>query len=294
MERNGNMITLHIYRKSIVKSNYYTDSRPLPVQVDGYHICDMKPGDYTAVYITPGTHKIFIKIPGLLSDPVIKEFTVEENTTDIYVSFRGIMGKYIHAMMFEPARYNLAEFSSLPGNMARVTFRSEDIDLKSFIWYMVTIDDQAVGTMDGKHPELTVNVPKGKHRITFESLFEVGYTWLDVREDNLYVPVNNCSIVGVLTPPNNPVNPGRQIKCVLTRLSQVRGCACSTKITLDTNINFNLKNGETKTMLISEGRHSLVLKANRVNIQEFIVPANCSEIDILIENIDNIKSITAK
>jgi len=44
----------------------------------------------------------------------------------------------------------------------------------------------------------------------------------------------------------------------------------------------------------SEGIHSLVLKANRINVQQFIVPANCSEIDILIDNMDDIKSITAR
>ncbi len=108
------------------------------------------------------------------------------------------------------------------------------------------------------------------------------------------MPVNDCRIVSVLTPPNNTVNPGRQIKCVFTRISQVRGCAASTKITLDTNNTFSLKNGETKAVFISEGSHSLMLKANKINVQQFIVPDNCSEIDILIDNMDDIKSITAK
>ena len=288
------MIRLHIYRKNIVHSNYYSDARPMPVFVDGYHICDMKPADYTAVYVTPGTHKIVVKVPVLLSNTLTKEFTVEANTTDVYVAFRGRMGKYISSKIFEPAQYNLAEFSSAPGIMAKVTFRSEDMSLKHFIWYAVSIDDQTVGIMDGKHPELALNVPKGKHRVTFESLFEIGYTWLDIREDCLYVPVNDCKIVSVLTPPDNPVNSNRQIKCVFTRESRVRGCACSTKITLDTNINISLRNGETKTVFISGGRHTLVLKANKINVREFIVPDNCSEIDILIDNMDDIISITAK
>ena len=37
-----------------------------------------------------------------------------------------------------------------------------------------------------------------------------------------------------------------------------------------------------------------MLKANKVNIKDFIIPDNCSEIDILIDNLDDIKSITAK
>ncbi len=37
------MITLHLYRKRIVKGNYYADARPMGVFVDDYHICDMNP-----------------------------------------------------------------------------------------------------------------------------------------------------------------------------------------------------------------------------------------------------------
>ena len=288
------MITLHLYRKSITRNNYYVDSRPMGVFVDGYHVCDMKPADYMAVYITPGTHKIVIKVPVLISNTLTKEFTVDANTTDIYVAFAGRMGKYLSPKIFEPAQYNMAEFSSVPGNTTKVTIRCEDIALKHFIWYTVSIDDQGVGIMDGNNPEMVLNVPRGKHRVTFESLFDVGYSWLDVRDDDLYVVVDDCKVIGVLTPPAKPANPNRQIKCVFTRPNQFRGCAASTKITLDTNINFKLKNGETKAVFISEGVHSLVLKANRINIQQFIVPANCNEIDILIDHLDEIKSITAK
>ncbi len=288
------MITLHLYRKNIIHDNYYVDRRPMGVFVDGYHICDMKPSDYTAVYVTPGAHKIVVKVPVLISNTLTKEFTADANTTDVYVAFAGRMGKYISPKIFEPAQYNMAEFSSMPGNTTKVTFRCEDIALKHFIWYTVNIDDRAVGIMDGKNPELVLNVPRGKHRITFESLFDVGYSWLDVRDDDLYVVVNDCKAVCVLTPPAKPANPGRQVKCVFTRPSQFSGCAGSTKVTLDTNIYFKLKNGESKTMYISEGIHSLVLKANRINVQQFIVPANCSEIDILLENLEDIKSITAK
>lgn len=98
------MITLHIYRKKIIKDNYYANTKPIPVFVDGYYICDMKPGDYTAVYVIPGTHKIDMKVPGLLSSPLTKEFTVAENNTDVYVAFRGRMGKWIEPMIFEIAQ----------------------------------------------------------------------------------------------------------------------------------------------------------------------------------------------
>ncbi len=154
------MITLHLYRKNIVRDNYYADSRPMPVFVDDYHICDMKPADYTAVYVTPGTHKNVVKVPVLISNTLTKEITVDANTTDVYVAFAGRMGKYISPKIFEPALYNKVEFTGVPGAVSKVTFRSEDIALKHFIWYMVTIDDQAVGTMDGKNPELALNVPK--------------------------------------------------------------------------------------------------------------------------------------
>ena len=74
----------------------------------------------------------------------------------------------------------------------------------------------------------------------------------------------------------------------------VKGCAASTKIRIDTNIDLSLKNGETKSVFITGGRHTIMLKANKVNVKDFIIPDNCSEIDILIDNLDDIKSITAK
>ena len=288
------MITLHLYRKRIVKNNYYADFRPIAVFVDDYHICDMKPGEYTAVMVTPGTHKIVLKLPVLISNTLTKEFTVDANTTDVYVAFRGRMGKYISSKIFEIAQYNNADFLCVPGNMSKVVMHCEDIALKSFIWYSVSIDDQPVGTMDGKNPEMAFIVPKGRHRVAFESHFDFGYACIDVNEDSLYMLVNDCKIIGIQTPKINPVNPNRQIKCVLTRTSHFSGCACSTKIRIDTNIDLSLRNGETKAVFISEGRHTIMLKANKINIKEFIIPDNCSEIDILIDSLDEIKSITAR
>ena len=294
MMENNNMTTLHLYRKRIVKGNYYTDSRPMGVFVDDYHICDMKPGEYAAVYVTPGPHKVVVKAPVLISNTFTKEFTVDANTTDVYVAFRGRMGKYISPKMFEPALYNAADFSGAPGGMAKVVMHCEDIALKSNIWYGVSIDDQPVGTMDGKNPEMAFNVPKGKHRVAFESYFNYGYACIDVTEDFMYMLVDNCKIIGIQVPQSNPVNSNRQIKCVLTRTSLVRGCAASTKIRIDTNIDMSLRNGETKSVFIPEGRHTIVLKANKITVRDFIIPDNCSEIDILIDNLDEIKSITAK
>ena len=294
MRGAGNMTTLHIYRKSIIKDNYYTDKRPMPVFVDDYHVCDMKPGDYTAVSVTPVPHKIVVKVPVLVSNTLTKEITVDGSSTDVYFAFRGRMGKYISPKIFEPAQYNMAEFSGVPGTMAKVALRSEDMALKPFIWYTVTINGHPAGTMDGDHLEFAFTIPKGKHRVAFESQFEIGYAVLDIREDSTYVLVNDCKIIYVLTPPVNPANPARQIKCVFTRKSRVEGCACSTKITIDTVQTLKLKNGETKAVFISEGRHVLVLRANKIEAREFTVPDNCSEIDILIDNMDDIVSITAK
>lgn len=288
------MITLHIYRKRIVKPNYYADPSPATVYVDDYKICDMKPGDQTAVYVTPGTHKITIRLPLISVHTLTQEFTADANTTDVYVAFRGKMGKYIYPQMFNPVQYNLADFTRAPGGMAKITMHCEDIALKSYIWYGVSIDDQPVGTMDGKNPEMAFNVPKGRHRVAFESYFEFAYACVDVNEDNMYMIVNDCRIVGVHIPQINPVNPGRQIKCVLTRTSLVRGCACATKIRIDSNIDINLRNGQTKSVFITEGRHMIMLKANKITVRDFIIPDNCSEIDILIDNLDEISSITAK
>lgn len=288
------MITLHLYRKRIVKGNYYADARPMGVFVDDYHICDMKPGDYFAVYITPGTHKIVVKIPVLILNTMTKEITVDANTTDVYVAFRGLLGKYIYSKMFEPVQYNSAIFSGAPGGMAKVVMHCEDIALKSFIWYSVSVDDQPVGTMDGKNPEMAFTVPKGKHRVAFESYFDFGYACIDVNDDFTYMLVDDCKIVGVHIPQNDPASASKQVKCVLTRTSMVKGCAASTKIRIDTNIDLSLKNGETKSVFITGGRHTIMLKANKVNVKDFIIPDNCSEIDILIDNLDDIKSITAK
>ncbi len=37
-----------------------------------------------------------------------------------------------------------------------------------------------------------------------------------------------------------------------------------------------------------------MLKANKITVRNFIIPDNCSENDILIDNLDEISSITAK
>ena len=288
------MITLHLYRKRIVKGNYYADARPMGVFVDDYHICDMKPGDQFAVYVTPGPHKIVVKVPVLISNTLTKEITVDANTTDVYVAFRGRMGKYISPKIFEPVQYNAAIFSRVQSGIAKIAMHCEDIALKSFIWYAVSVDDQPVGTMDGKNPEMAFNIPKGRHRVAFESYFDFGYACIDVNEDFMYMLLDDCRIVCVQTPQLNPVGSGRQIKCVLTRTSMFRGCAAPTKIRIDTNIDLSLKNGETKSVFISEGKHTIMLKINKIIVREFIIPDNCSEIDILIDNLDEIKSITAK
>ena len=288
------MITLHIYRKRIVKPNYYANAKPISVYVDGYHICDMKPQDYTAVYVVPGTHKIVMKVPGVFEDPLTKEFTVYDSTTDVYLAFRGRMGKYIAPKIFEIAQYNLGEFSSTQGDMATVNMRCEDIALKSYIWYTVTVDDYAAGVMDGKHPEMAFNAARGKHRVMFESLFDLAYASLEVKDDSSLVIVQDCNIVSVSPLMNNSASSIRPVKCVFTRTSKFSGCAGTTRITIDNDINLSLKNGETKDVFISEGRHTLMVKANKVTVREFIVPDNCSEINILIDNLDEICSITAK
>lgn len=290
----GNMITLHIYRKRIVKPNYYANAKPISVYVDGYHICDMKPQDYTAVYVVPGTHKIVMKVPGVFEDPLTKEFSVYDSTTDVYLAFRGRMGKYIAPKIFEIAQYDLGEFSSTQGDMATVNMRCEDIALKSYIWYTVTVDDYAAGVMDGKHPEMAFNAARGKHRVMFESLFDLAYASLDVKDDSSLVIVQDSNIISVTSLKYNSASLDRPVKCVFTRTSKFRGCAGTTRITIDTDINLSLNNGGTSAVFISEGRHTLMVKANKVNVREFIVPANCSEIDILIDNMDDIVSITAK
>ena len=288
------MVTLHIYRKKTVRDNYYVNPKPIPVYVDDYHICDLKPGETTAVYVVPGPHKLEIKPPGFLEDPVTKEFTVDASYTDVYVAFRGRMGKYIRPWIFGVYQNNIAEFSGTSQEMGRVTFRWEDIDLKINVWYEISIDGQPIGIMDGKHPELAMNIPKGKHRVKFEELHEAEYESLDVTTDNSYVLVSNCKILHVQRSWNNPMTSNRQIKCVFTRQSQFAGCAATTKILIDAVSLVTLKNGETKAVLISEGKHSLLIKCNKIEVREIVVPENCSELYIMIENVDNITSITAK
>lgn len=192
------MITLHVYRKRIVRGIYYADARPMGVFVDDYHICDMKPGDQFAVYVTPGPHKIVVKVPVLISNTLTKEITVDANTTDVYVAFRGRMGKYISPKLFEPVQYNAAIFSGAPGGIAKIAMHCEDMSLKSNIWYSVSIDDQPVGTMDGKNPEMAFTVPKGKHRVAFESYYGFGYACIDVNDDFTYMLVDDCNEIDIL------------------------------------------------------------------------------------------------
>ena len=75
---NNGIVNLRIYNKAIVRANYYAEIRATSVFVDDKHICDLLPGYYTNVGITPGKHKIVIKSPGFLMAPVTKEFTVDD------------------------------------------------------------------------------------------------------------------------------------------------------------------------------------------------------------------------
>ena len=297
MEPANRIINLRIYRKSTIRSNYYTDARPIPVFVDDNHIGDLNPGYLVNVRITPGTHKIVIKAPGFLMAPATKEFTVDANATDVYVAFRGRMGKYIDPMIFDVYQYNAAELSREMARTMPVTFRCEDISLKANIWYSVAIDDVPIGTMDGNHPSLESALPKGKHKISFESLYEVDYGCIDVPADcdSLYVPVNSGKIIEVQPHYANAQGmSNRQVKCVFTRTSQFKGCAGTTNIIIDGNIRVDLHNGETKETYISEGSHSIMVKANSINTTSFVVPANCNKISILIEDVDKISSIVAE
>ncbi|WP_034450377.1 hypothetical protein [Butyrivibrio sp. AE2032] len=182
------IINLRIYRKAIVRSHYYADARAITVYVDDQHIADLNPGYLVVVGITPGTHKMVIKAPGFLMAQVTKEFTVDANTTDVYVAFRGRLGKYVDPVIFDPYQYNAAELSRLTERTTKITIRSEDLSLKGNIWYSVAVDDQPIGTIDGNHLSLVSAIAKGKHKISFESVHEVDYACIDVKEgcDSLY------------------------------------------------------------------------------------------------------------
>lgn len=290
------IINLRIYRKSIVKPNYYADARPIPVYVDDKHMGDMNPGYFIIVGITPGTHKIVIKAPGFLMAPVTQEFTVNENTTDVYVAFRGRMGKYIEPMIFDVCQYNANELSRETLRTTKITFSNEDITLKFNIWCAITIDDQPIGIMDGNHLRLESSIAKGKHKISFESLYRVGYECIDVKEDygNLFVPIGECNIIDVQSLSSNRGGSNRQVKCVLSRTGEFRGCLGTTHITIDGNINVELKNGGTKEVFLPEGNHTIMVKANGVTTRNFVIPEKCNKVSIFIENVDKIRSIVTE
>jgi hypothetical protein len=297
MESAANrIIKLRIYRKSIIRPHYYADARAIPVYVDDKHIGDLNPGYLIVVGITPGTHKIEIKAPGFLMAPVTKVFTVDEITTDVYVAFRGRLGKYVEPMIFDVCQYNATELSRETERTTQITFRSEDLSLKGNIWYAVAIDDQPVGTIDGNHLSLVSAIAKGKHKISFESLHEVDYACIDVKADcdSLYVPINKGKILDVQSNSANSQVRNRQVKCVLSRKSQFKGCAGTTNIIIDGNIRVDLKNGGTKEVFISEGRHSLMVKANSISTRDFVVPENCNKVSIFIEDVDQVRSIVTE
>lgn len=233
---NNGIVNLRIYRKAIIRPHYYADARPIPVCVDDHHVGDLNPGYLVNVGITPGTHKMEIKAPGFLMAPVSKEFTVDVNTTDVYVAFRGRLGKYVDPVIFDVYQYNASELSRDTARTTPITFHSEDISLKGNIWYSVAIDDVPVGTMDGNHLSLDTAIPKGKHKISFESIHEVDYGCIDVREDcdSLYVPVNRGKIIDVQAHSAQSNASGRLVKCVMTRSSQIKGCAGTTNISIVT------------------------------------------------------------
>ncbi len=290
------IVNLRIYNKAIVRANYYAEIRATSVFVDDKHICDLLPGYYTNVGITPGKHKIVIKSPGFLMAPVTKEFTVDESTTDVYVAFRGRLGKYIQPMIFDEYQYNARELSRETERTTKITFSDERVALKINMWCTVTIDDQPIGITDGNHLRLETTIAKGKHKISFETYYEVGYACIDIKEDygNLFVPIDECRIIDIQSLFYNQGDSNRQVKCILSRSSQFAGCACTTKITIDGTINVDLRNGGTKEVFISEGNHSIVARANGVYTSNFVVPENCKKVTIYIENMDKIRSIVVE
>lgn len=290
------MIKLHIYRKKIIKPHYYADARAIPVFLDDKPIGDMNPGDNIITDIAPGPHKIVIKAPGFLMAPVTKEFTVDENSTDVHVAFRGRLGKYIEPMIFELIQYNAAELLSREENSTKITVCSEDMSLKMNIWYMVTVDDRMVGTMDGNSPSLVFNTSKGKHLVVFEALHEIGYAIVNVKDDcdSMYVLVNNCEVLDVRSHIPQASSSARQVKCVFTRSRQFKGCAGTTKIIIDGSVKVDLKNGETKETYLSEGNHSLLIKCNRIETKDFVVPENSNKVTFNIEDVDDIRSIVVE
>lgn len=287
------MARLHIYRKSIIKANYYTDTRAISVFLDDRLIGKMNPGNNMTIEVAPGPHKMVIRPGGLLRFPDTQEFTVDADSTDVYAAFRGRMARYIDPMIFQIYQHNCMEMSSETAKTTRIAFSSEDIYFKHFMWYAVTIDYQLVGHMDRNNKRLECTISKGKHPVAFESMFDVGYGCIDIKEDSdyVYVPVNTCRIVDIQSFSTRPTGQGRQVNCVFSRNSQFAGCAGKTEITLDGNVKFYLRNGETKVMTISEGKHALLVKANHIEKREFVVPENCNKVTIFIETLDKIRSI---
>ena len=287
---------LHIYRKSIIKPNYYSSTKEIPLYVDDRYITDMKPGDTINLEITPGTHKIVIKAPGLLMAPVTSEFTADENSTDIYVAFRGRLGKYIDPKIFEIKQFKASDLMVSTTQRAKVTFISEDISLKCNIYCNITVDGQPVGHLDGYNPRLEFIAAKGKHFAFLESYYEAGYACIDVKDfsDSTIVMIDDCDILDIQPHFPKTVNSNSQVKCVFSRPSQFRGCAGTTKIVIDGELRLNLKNGETKEVLLSEGNHCLMLKANSIRVVDFVVPENSNKVIINLVDIDKIQSIVAE
>ena len=95
------MARLHIYRKSIIKANYYTDTRAISVFLDDRLIGKMNPGNNMTIEVAPGPHKMVIRPGGLLRFPDTQEFTVDADSTDVYAAFRGRMARYIDPMIFQ-------------------------------------------------------------------------------------------------------------------------------------------------------------------------------------------------
>ena len=56
----------------------------------------------------------------------------------------------------------------------------------------------------------------------------------------------------------------------------------------------DLNNGGTKEVYISEGRHSIMVKANSITTRDFVVPTNCNNVSIFIEDVDQIRSIVTE
>jgi len=291
-----NKIKIHLYLKDIINA-YGTMKKQKKIYIDKTFITNINLGETKEVELElqPGKHQLIIEDSKLIANKTKKEFELNEESTEIYIGMQylGYKSKTIKVVTLE--QYNNEEYKAgektVKLTIHRMTSPTQTHQKDN---YSVTIDGlEKIGKYD---TDIEINVSTGKHKIKYETPIAIKYSSVDIPEDceNFHITFETqFEYINILNA-NSYEKKEKNIECIISRKKMFAGSALKTQIEIDNDIKLDVKNGETKNIKVSTGKHTLIIKGTITKTKEFEVPENCNIVCIYIEGLNNITSIDIK